>query len=167
MSGDVSGFTAFAAAQARPLMRTAVVLTRDFHAAQDLVQETLAKMFETWQRPHGIDSPQAYAHVVLVRTYVSQRRRKGFWERPQAIIADAPTEPDDPALRVALAVALAQLSPADRAVLVLRYMRDRSVEEVAADLGKSPAAVRTQAKRALERLRQSLGGDALNDLARR
>ncbi len=166
MSRDAGSFTVFATAQARPLMKTALVLANDWHAAQDLVQETLARMFEAWDRVDGIDAPEAYAHVVLVRTFISQRRRRSFWERPFGTTANAPATLDDPALRVVLADALAKLEPRDRAVLVLRYLRDRSVEQVAMDLGKSPAAIRAQSKRALQRLRAVLGADSLHLLAR-
>jgi RNA polymerase sigma-70 factor (sigma-E family) len=163
MADDLGGFSGFAAAQSRPLMRAALALTSDFHAAQDLVQETLVRMFENWARVRGdlIESPEAYAKVVLVRTYVSQRRKRSSWEKPLGIAADGPEEADDPALRVDMAKALATLRAKDRAVLVLRFLCDRSVEQVAADLGISPGNVRSQTKRALERLRAVIGQAAL------
>ncbi len=52
------------------------------------------------------------------------------------------------------------LSKRDRAVLVLRYLEDRSVEQVAVDLDRSPGAIRVQSMRALSRLRDVLGEDA-------
>jgi RNA polymerase sigma factor (sigma-70 family) len=52
----------------------------------------------------------------------------------------------------------------DRAVLVLRYWEDRSVEETADALDLSVGTVRTQAHRALQRLRAQLG-DQIRDLA--
>ncbi|MYV65582.1 sigma-70 family RNA polymerase sigma factor, partial [Streptomyces sp. SID2131] len=65
----------------------------------------------------------------------------------------------DPALRIALLDALAGLAPKDRAVVVLRYWEDRSVEETAEALHVSSAAVRTRSVRALAKLRERLGGD--------
>ncbi len=56
-------------------------------------------------------------------------------------------------VRFALRDALARLSPADRVVLVLRYLDDLSVEEVADRMGTSPGAVRSRSLRALERIR--------------
>lgn len=166
MTSDTRCFEAFAAAQSPALMGTAVALTSDFHAAQDLVQDTLARMFEQWDRVSNdaIETPAAYAHVVLVRRFISLRRRRSFWERPVQALPDRAGTVDDPVLRVAIADALARLKPKDRAVLVLRYLCDRSVDQVAADLGRSPGAVRSQSKRALERLRAGLGHDALLDL---
>jgi DNA-directed RNA polymerase specialized sigma24 family protein len=45
-------------------------------------------------------------------------------------------------------------------VLVLRFFEDRSVEQVALDLGKNAGAIRTRTSRALDRLRAVLGADA-------
>jgi RNA polymerase sigma factor (sigma-70 family) len=68
-------------------------------------------------------------------------------------LAAEPISDADPALRVDLLAALAQLAPTDRAVLVARYWEDRSITQTAADLGLSETAVRTRSKRALDRLR--------------
>jgi RNA polymerase sigma factor (sigma-70 family) len=61
--------------------------------------------------------------------------------------------------------ALAELAPLDRAVLVLRFFEDRSVEQVALDLGRNPGAIRTRTYRALDRLRDVLGDDAVHLIA--
>ena len=106
----------------------------------------------------------AYAHVVLTRIYISRRRRRSFFERPTDAVVETAVEAEQPELRTMLLAALAALRPADRAVLVLRYLLDRSVEQVAADLDKTPAAVRTHSKRALERLRTVLGATQLHEL---
>jgi RNA polymerase sigma factor (sigma-70 family) len=176
MTTDDDGFVEFARARTRPLLRTAWLLTGDWHLAQDLVQETLARMFQTWHRvptgrlalaeapSAGIDKPDAYAHTVLVRTYLALRRRRSFFERPSAVLDDRPTPPDQTDLRIVLVAALGQLSPGDRAVLVLRFLCDRSVEQVADDLGRRPTAIRSMTKRALERLRTHLGAEQVAEL---
>jgi len=61
---------------------------------------------------------------------------------------------------MALQSALAELAPLDRAVLVLRFFEDRSVEQVALDLGKKTSAITTRTARALDRLRTVLGDGA-------
>ena len=73
--------------------------------------------------------------------------------------AEAAVAGPDPALRVTLLRAFGELSPQDRAVLVLRYWEDRSAEETAAVLRLSPGAVRSRSSRALTRLRVVLGED--------
>jgi len=158
-------FAEFAAARARPLFRAAYLLAGDWHLAEDLVQEALARMFTVWRCRAKIDNLEAYSQKVLVRTYLSMRRRRSFFERPTVEIAEPVARWEDIDLRLTLEAALAQLSPTDRAVLVLRYVCDRSVEQVAADLHRSPAAIRSTSKRALNRLRCALGVDRLAELA--
>jgi RNA polymerase sigma-70 factor (sigma-E family) len=170
MTAADDGFVEFARARTRPLLRTAWLLTGDWHLAQDLVQETLARMFQSWPRvagsagARGIDNPDAYAQTVLVRTYLALRRRRSFFERPTAELGEPPAVPDHTDLRLVLVAALGELSPGDRAVLVLRYLCDRSVEQVAGDLDRRPAAVRSMTKRALDRLRIHLGAAQVAEL---
>lgn len=159
----------FARTRTGPLYRSACLLTGgDTHLAEDLVQETLGRMYVVWgRRRAGLDNPAAYAQTVLVRNFLTHQRRRSSRERPTAEPVGPPPRPayaaDDPHLRVVLLAALARLSPKDRAVLVLRYWEDRSTEETAAALGVSPGAIRTRSFRALGRLRAELG-DALPDL---
>ncbi|MFI7067045.1 SigE family RNA polymerase sigma factor [Kribbella sp. NPDC050124] len=150
-------FEEFARARIPQLYRTAWLLTGDRHHAEDLVQDTLANMLRTW---HRVDNPIAYARAAMARTFVSQRRRKSWSERPTEVVPERVERAGDPELRVALQGALAQLAPLDRAVLVLRFFEDRSVEQVALDLGKNASAITTRTSRALERLRAVLGDEA-------
>ncbi|MEV7815328.1 SigE family RNA polymerase sigma factor [Streptomyces flaveolus] len=153
----------FAAVRSGPLFRTACLLTGDWHLAEDLVQETLAKMYRSWRRISRAESPVAYADTVLVRSFLSQRRRRSSTERPSDRLPDAAAPARDAELRMTLLDGLARMSAKDRAVLVLRYWEDRSVEETAQVLQLSPGAVRARSMRALERLRALLG-DQLADL---
>ncbi|MEV7214179.1 SigE family RNA polymerase sigma factor [Kitasatospora cineracea] len=159
-------FRAFAAARTQALYRTACLLAGgDTHLAEDLVQEALGRVYLQWHRTgrfgrrDRIDNPAGYAHTVLVRAHLTHRGRRRSGEQPHAELPDGPAPGRDPALRLTLVDALARLSPADRAVLVLRYWEDRSVEETADVLRIGPGAVRTRASRALARIRAVLGED--------
>lgn len=94
---------------------------------------------------------------MLVRTHISAQRKRSSTERPAAWLPDraAPDEGRD--LRLTLAEALARLEPLDRAVLVMRYLDDVSVEDTADCLGVSSGAVRNRSLRALQRIRPLLG----------
>ncbi|MFC7221207.1 SigE family RNA polymerase sigma factor [Streptomyces polyrhachis] len=153
-------FLDFAAARAGHLYRSACLLTGgDTHRAEDLVQETLGRMFVTWRRIHQVGNPAGYAQTVLVRTFLSQQRRRSSTERPTGEFPDLPqSRQGDPLLRLTLLEALAGLRPKDRAVLVLRYWEDRSVAETATAMEVSENAVRTRCVRALDKLRSVLGG---------
>jgi RNA polymerase sigma-70 factor (sigma-E family) len=159
MGSTTDDFEEFAKARAPQLYRTAWLLAGDRHHAEDLVQETLAKIYRSWWRMQRIENPAAYAQTVLARTFISQRRRRSWGEQPTDTMPDRPVPSGDVELRMALRDALAELSPLDRAVLVLRFFEDRSVEQVALDLGKNAGAIRTRTSRALDRLRAVLGDD--------
>lgn len=161
-------FTEFATARSGSLFRTAWLLTGDWHLAEDLVQETLGKMYVKWPKIDGVDDPVAYARTVLVRTFISHRRRRSSSERPTEYLPEHPDGSGDADLRITLLDGLARLDRKDRAVLVLRYWEDRSVESTATELGMSPGAVRSRCFRALERLRVALAdtGDELSALGR-
>ncbi|MCQ9129617.1 SigE family RNA polymerase sigma factor [Streptomyces hilarionis] len=160
-SSRTEEFREFATGRAGHLHRAACLLTSgDTHLAEDLVQETLSRMYTVWGRASRIDNPAAYAQAVLVRTFLTHKRRYSASERPLAVLPDAPMprSGDDPALRLALLEALRELPPKDRVVVVLRYWEDRSVEETADAMNVSSAAVRTRSTRALTKLRERLGG---------
>ncbi|WP_055588558.1 SigE family RNA polymerase sigma factor [Peterkaempfera griseoplana] len=152
-------FQEFAHSSTPGLLRTALLLCGDWHLSEDLVQTALGKVYASWGRVRRADSPDAYARTVLTRTYISHARLRRSGERPVASIPDAGSTQQDPTLRLALLDALAQLSARDRAVVVLRYWLDRSVEQTAADLRVTPGAVRTRSMRALAKLRELLGSD--------
>ncbi|MFD7444338.1 SigE family RNA polymerase sigma factor [Streptomyces sp. NPDC059909] len=168
-SSRADAFLEFAAGRTGHLYRSACLLTSgDTHLAEDLVQDTLGRMYALWGRMSRIDNPAAYAQTVLVRTFLTQRRRRSATERPLGELPDtaAAAGDDDPALRVALLGALSRLAPKDRAVVVLRYWEDRSIEETADALQVSSAAVRTRSVRALAKLREQLGGSIAEFSAR-
>ncbi|MYW70323.1 SigE family RNA polymerase sigma factor [Streptomyces sp. SID8379] len=156
-------FREFAEARAGQLFRSACLLTSgDVHLAEDLVQETLGRMYVVWGRPavRG-GNPAAYAQTVLVRAFLAHQRRRSTGERPTEELpepAGGTGGGGDASLRLTLLDALRRLPPKDRAVVVLRYWEDRSIEETADVLHLSSAAVRTRCSRALARLRDQLGG---------
>ncbi|MFE6284812.1 SigE family RNA polymerase sigma factor [Streptomyces sp. NPDC057877] len=154
-------YAEFAAVRAGHLYRSACLLTAgDTHLAEDLVQETLGRLYVSWHRVSRAGNPAGYAQTVLTRTFLAQKRRRSSTERAtDAVPESADTRGGDTALRLTLLDALAQLSAKDRAVVVLRYWEDRSVEETADVLHVSSAAVRTRCVRALARLRTLLGED--------
>src|SRR5688500_16096631 len=165
MSGKRGDFEEFALARTPALYRAAWLLCGEHHRSEDLVQDTLAKVFVRWHsRLRGpIDNPAAYAHTTLVRTFLSAQRRRSNHERPAEHLPERPFAQSETDLRLTLRDALAELEPLDRAVLVLRYLDDRSVAETAEAIGVSQGAIRNRTMRALERLRRELG-TSLHDL---
>ncbi|WP_369233560.1 SigE family RNA polymerase sigma factor [Streptomyces sp. R21] len=161
------GYAEFATARAGHLYRSACLLTGgDTHLAEDLVQETLGRLYVRWNRVTRVGNPAGYAQTVLTRTFLAHRRRRSSTERATDVLPDLAGGADgDTPLRLTLIEALGQLPVKDRAVVVLRYWEDRSIEETAEAMNTSSAAVRTRCVRALGRLRALLGED-LGEYAR-
>ncbi|MFD7403823.1 SigE family RNA polymerase sigma factor [Streptomyces sp. NPDC059866] len=154
-------YAEFAAARAGHLYRSACLLTAgDTYLAEDLVQETLGRLYVRWGRVARVGNPAAYAQTVLTRTFLAHQRRRSSTERAMDVLPDRPDAgAGDASLRLTLLEALARLPAKDRAVVVLRYWEDRSIEETADVLNASSAAVRTRCVRALARMRELLGED--------
>jgi len=150
-------FTEFVTGRAHALLQVAYALTGDQHAAEDLLQGALAKALVRWRHIEG--APEAYVRRILYRDHVSAWRRFGRREIPVAEPPERPA-PDQPeaALRLAARAALLALPPRQRAVQVLRYLEDRSLEETAALLGCTTGTVGSQASRALAKLRALVPG---------
>ncbi|WP_418060123.1 sigma-70 family RNA polymerase sigma factor [Pimelobacter simplex] len=161
---DRDGFRSFAAERLPALHRSALFLVGDPYLAEDLVQETLTRLFVAWGRT-AIDNPAAYAHTVLTRVFLSSRRRRSSTEYPVDTVPEVSYDDSDIAARLDLQRGLALLGEVDRAIVVLRYLDDRSVDEVAAVVRLTPGNVRVRASRALVRLRdvvdrhERAGGD--------
>ncbi len=161
MASREDEFTSFAEAAAPRLLGTAFLLCGDWHAAEDLTQTTLAKVFAAWYRIRDQDSAHAYAKRTLLNTYFVDCRRKRRGEVLSGDTRELPeraVEPQGPELRLDLTHALATLPPKARAVVVLRYWEDMSIAQVAAQLGCSPGNVKSQSARALDKLRRLLDG---------
>ena len=158
-------FTAFVAARSPALYRSAWLLTTSAPAAEDLVQSALAKAYVHWRKVQAADDPVAYVHGIVLKTFLSNRRRRSSGEIPVDAAPDRPSSDRDPTERLALMAALRTLPPLDRAVVVLRYWEDRSVDETAHALHLSPAAVKNRSLRALARLRLAMTAPELHELA--
>ncbi len=157
---DEAGFVEFATARSPVLFRSALLLTGEWHAAEDLVQDTLGSVYVRWRKVSRADNPAAYARAMMVNGFLSGRRRRSAGERPVADPDPSRTTADpDGALRATLLAALGGLDPQDRAVVVLRYWDDLDVATTAGIVGSSPTAIRARAHRALGRLRDLLGDD--------
>ena len=153
----VQEFVEFATAASPRLRRMAFLLCGDWHAAEDLVQTTLAKVFVSWPKIRRQDAEHAYAARTLVNSYLADKRRKRSSEVLTSDLPERPVQPPGPETRIVVLNALATLPAKSRAVVVLRYWADLSVDQVAELLGCSPGNVKSQSARALSKLRAVLG----------
>ena len=151
-------FVAFVERSGDRLCETAFWLCRDWNLAQDLTQTTFIKVYLSWRRIKN-DNPYPYCKKVLLRTYLDHKRLRSSAEVRTDAVPDQPGAADTPELRLTLLDALGHLGPRDRAIIVLRYWEDHSVQTVAELLDLSPGVVKTQSMRALATLRVLLGED--------
>ena len=145
------GFDEFVAARSGRLLRTAYLLTRDHDLAEDLLQTALTKAWFAWSRIDG--EPEPYVRKVLVNTYASWWRRKWRGEEPTETLPDRPVEVTEGPASQDLWTALGRLPRRQRAVVVLRYFEDLSEVETARLLDCSVGTVKSQASKALAKLR--------------
>lgn len=157
------GFRAMAAVEMDPLRRFARSLTRDPHRADDLVQGALERMYVAWPRTHSVADPGAYLRMVVVRLAVSESRRP--WRREYSTEAppDTPYHANGTGMHIDLSRALATLTVKQRAIIVLRYVEDRPVSDVATVMRIAEGTVKRQCADAIVKLRRVLGNDFLDD----
>jgi RNA polymerase sigma-70 factor (sigma-E family) len=146
----------FVRARYQHLVRRAYLLTGSQPAAEDLVQEALARCCASWRR-RPISQPDAYVQRVMVNVLVSRSRLRRFREDltgvvPERGVEDATAEHAE---RDAVWRALRATPPRQRAVLVLRFYEDLTEAEIAAELGVAVGTVRSQTAKGLARLRRA------------
>lgn len=144
------------------LHRLAQNLSKDAARADDIVQAAITKLYVHWARAQRSDNLDAYVRKILVRTFLSERRLR--WSDVE-LIAEAPdaAAPSGREVETRLVVerALSQVPPRQRAVLVLRFLHDLPVRDVAEILNCSEGNVKSQTARGLDRIRPLLSGDHL------
>jgi RNA polymerase sigma-70 factor (sigma-E family) len=149
VAADRAAFESFVAARSKPLLRSALLLTHDHHLAEDLLQTSLSKAWQSWSRIHS--EPEAYVRKILFNTYAKWWRRRWNAELPIADLPESATTP--PETTHEIRAAIARLPRRQRAVIVLRYYEDLTEAETARVLDCSLGTVKSQASRALAKLR--------------
>jgi RNA polymerase sigma-70 factor, ECF subfamily len=145
----------FVRARYSQLLRRGYLLTGSQLAAEDLVQEALARCCAAWRR-RPIAEPDAYVHRVMVNVLISRSRLRRFREEAAADVPEvsASDGTSQHAERDAVWRALQQTPPRQRAVLVLRFYEDMTETEIAACLEIAVGTVRSQTAKGLARLRE-------------
>jgi RNA polymerase sigma-70 factor (sigma-E family) len=154
-------FVDFVNERSAVLLRGAYLLCGgDRGAAEDLLQDVLARMYPRWRRIRG--DPEAYARAALANAAANRWRRRA--RRVAEAPLDAAVQPGVAgpeqyvAERDSVVRALGELPARMRAVLVLRYFHDLTEAQTAAALGCRVGTVKSQTSRGLTRLRELLSG---------
>ena len=156
-------FAAFVAARGTSLFRLACLLTGSPSEADDLVQDSLEKVYLRWSRVSRADAPYPYVRRLMVNTLVSNHRRPA--RRAEVLRASPPDAPVESREQAVLDHSRcgrwsSALPTRQRAVIVLRYYEDLSEQQIADVLGCSTGSVKSQAHDALAALRRGIASTA-------
>ena len=152
---ETASFDDFYGATAKRLVRYAYALTGNISDAQEIAQETFARAWQRWDSVRGLDSPEAWARRVATNIATSRYRRDRTARaaRPYLIAADVPEISPD---TVALVAALRTLPERHRVVVVLHYLADLPVGQIAAELRCPVGSVKAWLYRGREQLASAL-----------
>lgn len=155
---DEQQFNAWVTRSSPRLHRVAFLLTGDWQAAEDALQESLASAARHWSRIAETGNPDAYVRQVLVNRVRRRWRRHSSRERavaepPTGSVSDGAQQRAD---RDELLEALRRLPARQRAAVVFRYFEQLTEAETAEALGCSIGTVKSQTHRALATLRSTI-----------
>ena len=146
-----------------PLYRYVLSLVRERQLAEDVLQETFIRLYRKlgWLREPGLF--RAWAYRIATREAFRHLKRERRWAEQvrdedalKAVAAPPPREEFAPELSARLRDSVAGLSPASRAVVVLYYLHEMSLEETAAVLDVPLGTVKSRLSYGLEALRRQL-----------
>jgi RNA polymerase sigma-70 factor (ECF subfamily) len=148
-----AAFGAFYRRERAPLYRALALTLSDPDLAAEAVDEAMVRAYQHWRKLSDYDNPSGWVYRVALNWSISRTRRRGPAVRPE----DPPRSSGEPQLPdPALAAAVAALPTQHRAVVVLRFDRDWSLDQIADALNVPLGTVKSRLHRALEALRTAL-----------
>jgi len=146
------------------LVLTARWLLDERDLAEEVVQEAFARTYASWGRIRNRDDPFPYVRRSVVNLARSRLRRRGIERRtapePEPEVPSAETDVVRAQEQQLVAAAVSRLPRRQRECIVLRYVAEASVAEIARELGVSDGAVKQHLHRAHEALGRALRDDA-------
>lgn len=158
---DDEEFAEYAVVALPRLRRIAFLLCEDRHRADDLAQSALTRTYVHWHRARAAENRDAYVGAILMNVFLGEQRT-AWWRRttvhasPELAMPEAQLSAGEGISAeelLDLRSALRMLPPRQRAVIVLRYYCDYSIEQTAQVLGCTAGTVKSQTSKALLRLR--------------
>jgi RNA polymerase sigma-70 factor (ECF subfamily) len=154
----VGSFDGFYALEAASLTRLAYVLTGSQAVAEELVQETMLRVYRSWPKVSEYDRPDAWARRVLCNLANSRGRRLGAEARAMVRFRSGHAHSVQPAPECAeVWSALRKLPSRQAQALALFYLEDRSINEIAELLECPGGTVKALLSRGRATLAELLG----------
>src|SRR6266850_619964 len=158
--GDARALAKIFDATAPELYRVATHLTKDLHAAEDLVQSTFLAAIEARESWDESQPLLPWLIGILARQAAYERRRRSRTIEPERLAEREAPEPaqalEAQELSDELARAIDGIPSLYREVLIAHLKQGKTSQEIARDLGRAPGTVRVQLHRALEMVRKTL-----------
>jgi RNA polymerase sigma-70 factor (ECF subfamily) len=154
----LSDFEAFFADEYGQVLRTVALALGDRSRAEEVTQEAFARAFRKWRTVGEMDRPAAWVYVVALNAERTRFRRDGrvdLREEPEDRPANDLAEPA--VARVLVQQLLDALPPRQRAAVVLRFLGDLTVPEVARALHCAEGTVKSALHDAMRNLRVEMG----------
>ncbi|SCG37297.1 sigma-70 family RNA polymerase sigma factor [Micromonospora coxensis] len=152
-------FTEFYLATYRRLVGQLYVLTGSRHDAEELVQEAFSRALARWATVSAYDAPDAWVRRVAFNLAFSRRRQALRAATALLRVDREPRHEVDRSDAVAVVEALRAVPMRHRRALVLHYVVDLPVREVAAELGVPENTVKTWLRRGRQQLHEAFRDD--------
>lgn len=147
-------------AQQRRLFHIALAIVRDHGEAEDAVQESFLLAWRRWDSVRDEEKRESWLTTICVRQCIRRRTGLRRWTlAPADAATPAPEHVRFQGRLLDLDRAQANLSPQQRAALVLSYHHGYSADQCAELMGLSPGTVRSHLARALAALRREMSDD--------
>jgi RNA polymerase sigma-70 factor (ECF subfamily) len=134
-------------------------LLGDLHEAEDVTQDAFAKASFHWKRISAYDQPEAWVRRVAFNLAYNRTRRARRWLVALARIGPPEHVPAVSADRLDLHRAMRRLAPRHCEVLVLHYVAELPLDEVARQLRLPLGTVKSRLSRARKALAEQFGDE--------
>jgi RNA polymerase sigma-70 factor, ECF subfamily len=157
LAGEATSFEEFYEATFRRVFTALCLVTGDRYEAEEIAQEAFLKMFERWDRVGALEDPTGYVFRVSMNVFRNRFRRSSLGLRRAVSLAPSATdelsavETRDEVLRL-----LGELTPEQRAAVLLTAILDYSAEETGEMLGMRASSVRSLTTRARARMKDKV-----------
>jgi RNA polymerase sigma-70 factor (ECF subfamily) len=154
----VDDFEAFFDEHYGAVLRSVALAINDAGRAEDLTQEAFARAFRHWAKVARLDRPVAWVYVVALNAERSRWRREQRAPLPDRAAVAVPDTASTVVHTIVVREALDRLPPRQRAAIVLRYLGDLTVADIASVMRCAEGTVKATLHRARANLRVDLDG---------
>ena len=156
MGAEAEAVEEFVSGHYDAVRRALGIALGDWSRAEEVTQEAFAQLWRHWPRVSLMERPVAWVYVVAMNRAKRELRRTMPVDLVETTRPGSVDESAAVATAVSVRTALECLAPRQRAAVVLRYLADLSIAEVADAMGCAEGTVKSTLHSALARMRVEL-----------